>query len=377
MVTVSEITDWFETAYPPSLAESWDRVGLAVGDPQAPVSRVLFAVDVTEPVVTEALRLGAEMIIAHHPLLLRGVHTVRADDPKGRLITDLIRGEVAVFNAHTNADSAARGVAEALADLLELSDRRPLVPAPRPPQDKLVTFVPAEHVDAVLSALGAAGAGNLGAYADCAYTTAGEGRFTPQPGADPFIGTIGQPQRTPETRIEVVLPRQRRAAVVAALGAAHPYEEPAFDVVEMAWLPSSDGLGRIGDLPHPIPAAQVASRLAERVPTTAGGIKLGGDPERILSRIAVLGGAGDSLLDAAREAGVDAYITGDLRHHPAQDFLAQAEAPVLIDVPHWAAEWTWLPHAEQVLHECASQAGVTVAASVSQISTDPWRLRFG
>lgn len=271
MLTVADVVGWFEDAYPPALAESWDRVGLSVGDPDAPVSRILFAVDVTDEVVTQAAGWGADLIVAHHPLLLRGVHSLRTDEPKGRVVSRLIQHGIAVFSAHTNADAAMNGVADALAGVLGLGDLTPLVP----------------QADGLL------------------------------------------------------------------------------------------GLGRIGTLPTPMPATQVAETLAEGVPRTAGGIKLGGDPDRVLSRIAVLGGAGNSLLEEARSARVDAYITGDLRHHPAQDFLAHRDAPVLIDVPHWAAEWTWLPHAERFAVACAAREGEALATTVSELVTDPWVLRFG
>ncbi len=369
MPTVATITGWLEAAYPPGLAEDWDRVGLAVGDPDAEVDHVLFAVDVTDAVVAEAVALGAGLIVSHHPLLLRGLHAVRTDQPKGRVVTALIRHGIAQFAAHTNADSAPGGVAEALASAAGLVDLRPLAPVPTEPLDKLLTFVPTADVDAVIDALAAAGAGAIGDYDRCAFTSPGTGTFRPLMGANPTIGSVGAIEEVAETRVEMVLPRARRGAMLVALRASHPYEEPAFDVLELATEPSGRGLGRIGHLPEPLTAREFSRRLADAVPATAGGVKLGGNPDRVLETVAVLGGAGDSMLDAARAAGVDCYVTGDLRHHPAQDFLAHAGAPVLVDVPHWAAEWTWLPRAQEVL------AG-RVASTVSRIVTDPWVERY-
>lgn len=376
MATVGQVVGWLERAYPPGLAESWDRVGLSVGDPAATVTHVLFAVDVTDAVVAEAQRVGAELIVAHHPLLLRGVHAVRADEPKGRVLIALIRAGIAVFSAHTNADSAEEGVAEALAAACGLSGLRPLAPVPGPALDKVVTFVPPDHADAVVAALADAGAGRIGDYDACAFRTEGVGQFRPLPGAQPYLGTVGELHSTPEVRIEMVLPRAARSAVLAALRSAHPYEEPAFDVLELAAEPSGRGLGRIGRLPSPISAAEFARRVAGAVPATAGGVRLGGDPDRLVERVAVLGGAGDSMLDAARAAGVDCYVTGDLRHHPAQDFLAHDGAPALVDVPHWAAEWLWLPRAERVVQRAADADGERLSTTVSQIVTDPWVARF-
>lgn len=376
MVSVADVAAWFEDAYPPALAEDWDRVGLSVGDPDAEVEGVLFAVDVTDAVVDQALEWGAQLVVSHHPLLLRGVHAVRTDEPKGRVVARLLRAGVSVFSAHTNADSATDGVADALASACGLVDLRPLAPVPAPALRKVVTFVPPEHADAVVAALASAGAGHIGDYEACAFRSEGVGQFRPLDGARPFLGTVGALETTPEVRVEMVLPRGRTGPVMDALRAAHPYEEPAFDLFDQVALPSGRGLGRIGRLPSPLTADAFAQRVADAVPATAGGVKLGGDPGRVLETVAVLGGAGDSMLDAARAAGVDCYVTGDLRHHPAQDALAHSRAPALVDVPHWAAEWLWLPVAERLLRERAERAGATVRTTVSEINTDPWRRRY-
>ncbi|WP_040161356.1 Nif3-like dinuclear metal center hexameric protein [Nigerium massiliense] len=377
MLRVKDIVGWITEAYPPSLAEDWDRIGLGCGDPDAEVGSVLLAIDPTADVVAEARRTGAQLLLTHHPLLLRGLHAVRRDEPKGRVLFDLIEGGIAQLAAHTNADSAASGVSDALADVLGLIDRRPLQPQPGPALDKVVTFVPPEHVEAVIDALADAGAGAIGDYDRCAFTSPGTGQFRPLPGAEPFLGDVGELERTPEVRVELVLPRGRRAGVLRALRASHPYEEPAFDLLELAAEPSDAGLGRVGRLPEPLPAREVARRLAAGLPPTATGARLGGDPDRTIATVAVLGGAGDSLLDDVLLTDADLYVTSDLRHHPAQDFLARPGAPALVDVPHWAAEWTWLPHAEQMLTRRASEAGAALTTTVSTLNTDPWVERFG
>ncbi len=375
--TVSDIARWLTDAYPTRLAEGWDRVGLGVGDPAAAVDHVLFAVDCTDAVVEQARTVGAGLIVTHHPLLLRGVHAIRRDEPKGRMVMALVEAGIAQFAAHTNADAARDGVSDALAEALGLLDTRPLAAAPAAALDKIVTFVPHDHAEAVTGALAAAGAGAIGAYDHCAFTSEGTGQFRPLAGADPFIGSVGDLTRTPELRVEMVLPRSRRAAVVAALLGAHPYETPAFDMLPLADLDSPEGLGRIGTLPEPATAAQVAERLATALPATAGGVRLGGDPDRAVRRVAVLAGAGDSFLDAVRATDADLYVTSDLRHHPAQDFLAWQDAPVLVDTAHWAAEWMWLPRAEALVRARAEESGCVLATTVSRLVTDPWSARFG
>lgn len=376
MTTVADVMGWMDDAYPPRLAESWDRVGLACGDPAAEVDTILFAVDLTDEVVEQARSLGAQLVITHHPLLLRGVNAIRRDQPKGRLVMALIEAGIALFSAHTNADAAVDGVSDALAAALDLRDTRPLASVPSAGLDTIVTFCPPEHAPALVDALGAAGAGHIGAYDSCAFTSEGVGQFRPLDGADPFIGTRGELTRTPEVRIEMVLPRGRRRAVVDALLQAHPYETPAYSVLPLADVDSDAGLGRIGRLRTPVTASEVAKRLAAALPTTAGGVRLGGDPDRTITTVAVMGGAGDSFLDAVRGTDADLYVTSDLRHHPAQEFLQHDGAPALVDISHWAAEWMWLPRAEAMIRERAKTAGVAMTTAVSRINTDPWRVRF-
>lgn len=369
---VADLVAALERAYPPALAADWDAVGLVCGDPAEPVSSVLVAIDPVPATVDEALADGVQLLVTHHPLLLRGVHGIGADTPKGALVHQLVRGAAALFTAHTNADSADPGVSDALAAALGLTVEGPLVPAASPALDKIVTFVPTgPALRAVHAALSDAGAGALGDYSHCSFATAGTGQFRPLAGAHPAIGEVGKLERVAETRLEMVLPRGRRAAVVAALRVAHPYEEPAFDLLELAPLPSSRGLGRVGRLPVAESLATFTARVAAALPATAGGVRAAGDPDRPIRRVAVCGGAGDSALDAARAAGVDAYVTADLRHHPAAEHLLEPGAPALVDVAHWASEWPWCAQAAAVVR---AAGGGNVQVRVSTRRTDPWSI---
>ncbi len=236
--TLADAVRVLDGLYHPRWAADWDAVGLVTGDPGQPVRRVLLAVDPVQSVVDEAVEWGADLLVTHHPLLLRGVHSVATTHPKGRAVTALVRHGVALHVAHTNADVADPGVSDALAGALGLSDLRPLQPAAADRLDKLVTFVPQADADRVVDALAAAGAGRLGAYERCAFTSAGTGTFTPLVGASPTTGAVGVPERVAETRVEMVLARDRRTAVVEALRAAHPYEEPAFDLYVLVESPA-------------------------------------------------------------------------------------------------------------------------------------------
>lgn len=377
MSTVGEVIAALDAAYPPALAAGWDAVGLVCGDPDEPVGRVLFAVDPVPETVAEAAEIGAQMLVTHHPLLLRGVHGVGADTPKGALVHRLVRGGTALFTAHTNADSADPGVSDALATALGLTVTGPLVPASTEPLDKIVTFIPVgPAITTVHEALSAAGAGHIGDYSHCSFATAGTGQFRPLDGAHPVIGTVGRLERVAETRLEMVAPRRRRAAVVAALRAAHPYEEPAFDLLEQAELDSSQGLGRIGWLDAPETLEAFTDRVAAALPPTAWGVRAAGDRDRVIERVAVCGGAGDSALADAVAAGVDAYVTADLRHHPASEHLLAGTrpgrpTPALVDVAHWASEWPWCAQAADVVR---AALGGSVEVRVSRRRTDPWSL---
>ncbi|MEV1134918.1 Nif3-like dinuclear metal center hexameric protein [Rhodococcus coprophilus] len=368
--SLREVIDVLDTAYPPSLAEGWDSVGLVAGDPADPVRKVLLAVDATEAVVDEALEWGAQLLLVHHPLLLRGVDTVGAHTPKGALIHRLIRGGCALFTAHTNADRANPGVSDALADALGLTGLRPLEPKPEAATDKWVVMVPSDSADTVRQALFDAGAGALGNYTECSWTTSGTGQFRPVGAADPTLGELGELERVEEARIEVIAPRRSRSQVLAALRTAHPYEEPAFDVLELAELPSTRGLGRVGELPETVTLAEFAESVAAALPATVWGVRAAGDPERPIRTVAVCGGSGDSFLDTAAALGVDAYLTADLRHHPADEHL-RAGGPALVDVAHWASEYPWCAQAQEVL-DASFAARDGWETRVSLLRTDPW-----
>jgi dinuclear metal center YbgI/SA1388 family protein len=372
MPTLSEIVDLVHGWYPPETADSWDAVGLVAGDPAASVGKILFAVDPAPEVADEAAAWGADLLVVHHPLFLKPVHGIAATTPKGRTISTLAAAGCGLLTAHTNADRAVDGVSEAIGRALGLTDLAPLTGASGPAMDKLVVFVPAEKADHVRDAIAAAGAGTIGDYDQCTFTTTGEGRFRPLEGADPAIGSVGDVEVVDEARIESVSPRNRRTAVVRAMLAAHPYEEPAYDVLELANPGVAEaGVGRIGEIGETT-LQHFAEHVAHALPETAHGVRVAGHPDRAVRRVAVCGGAGDFLLDTVRSTDADVYVTSDLRHHPASEFR-EHDGPALVDVAHWAAEWTWLPVVQAKLVEAL---GDTVDTRVSTIRTDPWTFRI-
>jgi dinuclear metal center YbgI/SA1388 family protein len=372
-VTVGDAVLSLDDLYPPHTAEEWDAVGLACGDRSEAIHRVLFAVDPLPEVIEEALAWHADLLVTHHPLLLRGVRSVSTESWKGRALHRLIRGGCALYTAHTNADVAPGGVNEALAECLGLRDLSPLRAWPQEPTDKVVTFVPPSDAEKVIDAMAAAGAGSIGDYQRCVWTGPGKGAFTPQPGANPTIGTVGAMEVLEESRVEMLVARRARASVLQALRAAHPYEEVAVDVYELASAPAETGLGRVGVLETECSLQEFATRVAAQLPPTPGGVRCLGSPDRRVRSVAVCGGAGDSLLSDAARAGVDVFVTADLRHHLASEHLADG-GPALIDPGHWASEWPWLPRAATAFVEALEVAGhpaATVETRVSTLATDP------
>lgn len=266
--TVGDVCNWMDSKFPPALAEEWDRVGLICGDRRATVEKILLAIDPVEEVVSEALDWGAQMIITHHPLYLRGTSFVSTDTAKGRVVHELIRGGCALFNAHTNADSAPGGVAESLAAKAGLTP------------DKCRVLVETPN------------------YVGC-------------------------------------------------------------------------GIGRIGELDQPISVEELAERIAVALPASPGGILVGGDLDKVVKTVAVSGGSGDSLLRAVTEAGADAFITADIRHHPGSEHLEDG-GPALIVPTHWASEWVWLPNLAIELELFFAKESIPITVKVSEKITEPW-----
>ncbi|MFT4087823.1 MAG: Nif3-like dinuclear metal center hexameric protein [Gordonia sp. (in: high G+C Gram-positive bacteria)] len=364
-IRLGDVIARLDDAYPPRLAESWDAVGLVCGDPDDVVSSAMVCVDVNDAVVDAALDAGVQLLLAHHPLLMRGVESVAADTPKGRSIHRLIRGGCALFSAHTNADKARNGVSDALAEALGVLDTVPLVPEPLDGLDKWVVMVPEGNVDQVSEAMFAAGGGAIGDYRDCLWSVVGVGQFLPGESSNPVIGGIGELTRVDEVRVEMVAPKARRNALLSALRHAHPYEEPAFDVFTQAALDSDVGLGRVGHLVEPILLAEFVARAARVLPAAPWGVRAAGDPDELVRTVAVCGGAGDSMIGAATAAGVDVYVTGDLRHHVV-DEARRAGAPALVDAGHWATEFPWCVKAAELL------ADIGCPAMVYREPTDPF-----
>lgn len=328
-----------EQLSPSALAVEKDRIGLQVGNPDAEVKGILLALDVTEAVVDEAIRLGTNWIIAHHAVLFRPLSDLRQDRPAGRLFAKLLKHDIQVYVAHTNLDSAPGGVNDVLADKLGLTNLRVMIPTHRETYKKVVVTIPKDHHEAVLQAMCEAGAGWIGNYSHCTFNLLGTGTFRPEEGTNPFIGTQGALERVEEVRLETIVPSRIQSRVVQALIDAHPYEEPAYDLYPLDLEGPKQGLGRIGRLEHPLSLGDFAGRVKEAYGLSH--LRSVGNPDIAVTTVAVLGGSGGRYWQEAKRQGADVYITGDLDHHTALD--AREAGLCLLDPGHHVEHWVLEP----------------------------------
>lgn len=338
MPSIREITSALEAWAPPGSAQSYDNVGLQVGDASRPVQRALLALDMTPAVLEEAKAQHAELIITHHPLLFQPLTQVTAGDLVSTLALRLAEAEIALYSIHTNLDAAPGGVSFALAEHLGL-DGVEFLDGFADSLYKLATFVPNEDFEAVRAALAEAGAGHIGDYDACAFATDGTGYFRPGEGANPYLGTTeGTVQSAAERKIEVEVARWNLGTVLGALHEAHPYEEVAYDVYPVKQNNSQAGLGAIGQLDKPMPLRDFLQRVSERL--NAGSLRYVGTPDAPVQRVAVCGGAGSDFIGAAQAAGADAYVTADVTYHTFFDVLDPTGTPqmALIDPGHYETE---------------------------------------
>lgn len=331
---LTDLVGLLNTLYAPALAEEWDNVGLQVGDPGAPVERVLVCLDAEEIAIAEAQRLGAQLVISHHPLLHRPLQRLTPVDEVGRTLFRAIRGNIAVYSAHTNLDRAADGLNDWLAARLGLENCQPLEKPQSGNFYKLVVFVPRGHETEVQDAIFSAGAGHVGEYDRVSFRSAGTGSFRGSEKSDPFIGRPGEVEEAEEFRLETIVAAARLSKVVARMLKAHPYEEVAYDLLPLANTCSDVGLGRIGRLESAVTLQQFAEQVRKQLHVSA--VRLVGDAERKISKIAVCGGSGASLIGEALRQGADCLVTGDIKYHDAQ--RARAENLTLIDAGHFGTE---------------------------------------
>lgn len=366
MPTVQDLARVLEAAAPLAYQESYDNAGLQCGDPHMEVSGVLIALDCTPAVVDEALRRGCNVVVVHHPLIFRPLKRLTGANEVEQTLLKAIKNDVALYAAHTNLDNVRQGVNRKLAEKLNLVNLRILDPKPGL-LAKLVTYVPATHTETVLAALYAAGAGEVGDYSACSFRMAGIGTFTPGAGTTPFQGTVGQPETTPEERVEVLLPLHLQSAALRALRQAHPYEEVAYEVIKLENSNQEVGSGMVGELPVALSAPEFRAHLKKVLLVPVIKHTLFDKP---IKRVALCGGAGSFLIGKARAAGADAYVTGDLKYH---EYFQAEKQLMLCDVGHFESEQFTGEIFQDLL---ASTFGRTFALFIAETHTNPVHYDF-
>ena len=334
---------------PLRLAESWDNVGLLLGDPESHVGQVLTCLTVTPEVAQEAVAEGFNLIIAHHPILFRGAKSIRADRPGQDLVWKLARHGVSVISHHTAWDSSEGGANWFIANVLGLVDIAPMQPAASSGCVKFVVFVPEPNLEEVRQAAFDAGAGHIGRYAECSYAVPGTGTFHGGTGTSPTIGQPGQRETVEEFRLEVIARKSLQSQVLAAIRQAHCYEEPAIDIYELAGtgMKARDGVGRIGKLPHPTTISDVMRSLKMGLHSSA--VQTSGMACREVKTIAIACGAGDDLVDLALAQKADLLVTGELRYHTVLKATDAGLAVVLVG--HHASERASMDYLAEVLQQ--------------------------
>jgi len=333
MPTVGEVSAYLERFAPVATAAEWDNVGLILGDPSREADRLMTCLTLSADVAEEAVREHAQMVVTHHPLLFRGVKKLTTATPDGRVVLPLLRAGIAVYSPHTAFDNCKGGINDSLCAALGVREVVPLRPRSAPPEYKLVVFVPDSDLACVSDAVFRNGAGVIGNYTECSFRLAGKGTFYGTDAANPVVGLKGRREDVDEWRLEVVVPENQLAPVVAAMRAAHSYEEPAFDVYPLRGG-GEGGEGRIGMLEAPTSLGELAS--ASKLALRAASVQVVGDLSRTVRKVAIAcGAAGEYLLDSIR-SNADVFLTGELRFHEA---LTARDAGIAVILPgHYATE---------------------------------------
>lgn len=359
------VLDTLQSLAPLETAEEWDNVGLLLGDADSEISAVMTCLTLTPDVAAEAVRENVGLVVTHHPLLFKPVKQITAKTAEGRMILSLLRHGIAVSSPHTAWDNAPQGINQQLAELLELRNIQPLRPWPKEEQVQIVTFVPVEHRLAVQRALWDAGAGIINEYRECSYYVSGTGTFYGSQHSNPAIGQAGRLEAVAEDRLEVVCPAHLVHYAIEQLRKAHPYEEPAIDVYPRRSLPSNQGVGRCGDLPTPLPLAELNRLICERLKTPL--TPFVGEPEQQISHLGIACGAAAEFAKDAQRAGCQAFLTGEARFHACLE--ARTANFGLVLPGHYATERPGMERLAELLAERHPDLHIFA----SQVERDPLR----
>jgi dinuclear metal center YbgI/SA1388 family protein len=363
MPQIRELTAYIEALAPLAYQESYDNAGLLVGDPSSEIKGVLVTLDATEAVIDEAIAKGCNVVVAHHPIVFKGLKKFNGNTYVERAVIKAIKNDVALYAAHTNLDNVIGGVNFKIAEKIGLQNVRILAPKLQV-LSKLVTFVPVANTQEVLDALYAAGAGQIGNYKNCSFCVDGTGTYQASEGANPTIGEVGKYHEEAENRIEVIMPSHLQGSLLKALRKAHPYEEVAYYLTALDNQDQEVGSGAVGELPEPLDGHAWLSHLKESMRLNL--IRYTPIPDRPVQRVAVCGGVGSFLLPDAVRAGADVFVTADYKYH---EFFDADGRISICDIGHYESEVC----TKELISQHLAKKFTTFAVILSETDTNPVR----
>ena len=357
-MTIKEVTRYLEQKFPLYLQGEFDNCGVQCGDERQEITGAMVCFEMSEQVIDEAIAEGCNLVISHHPLILkRGITKIVPTDRIGAMICKALAHNMVLYSMHTNIDSGEGGGNDVFAEKLGLQNVKVLDPH-KGLYRKLVVFVPKDNAEALKSALFEIGCGVQGNYDQCGYTVHGQGQFRPMKGANPHIGEENQLEHVEEERIEMIYPTGLQRTVVQTLYAHHPYEEPAFDLLPLENESRTIGLGRIGELPKAMSVNEFLDYLKDKLGFTH--CRYAGDTTKTISRVALCGGGGSGFIDLAIASGADAYVSGDFKYH---DFFKSHSGTLLVDIGHYEGEY----FIKNIIHRQIKENFANFAALISKM----------
>jgi len=363
MTLIKEVIQVLEQLAPSAYQESYDNAGLIVGSGQIEVTGVLLTLDVTEEVIAEAIERNCNLVVAHHPIVFKGLKKLNGKNYVERTVLKAIKNDIAIYATHTNLDHVTNGVNWQIANLLGLQNIRVLAPK-KQVLSKLTFFSPVENTQSILNALHEAGAGNIGNYSNCSFRTEGTGTFMPNSAANPVIGESGKQEEVREHRAELIFPAHHEFAILSTLKKAHPYEEVAYYLQSLENENQEVGAGAFGELPEPLETEAFLRLLKERMQLNV--IKHTKPVKETIQRIAVCGGAGSFLLPNAVRADADVFVTADYKYH---EFFDAENSIMICDIGHYESE----VFTKNLLYNYLSGKFPNFALCLSEVNTNPVR----
>ncbi|MGB0390918.1 MAG: Nif3-like dinuclear metal center hexameric protein [Salibacteraceae bacterium] len=361
MAVIKDVVSYLEGIAPSRLQESYDNAGLIVGEYNTEVTGVLICLDSIEATIDEALKLGANLIVAHHPIVFKGLKRFNGNNYVERTVIKAIKNDIAIFAIHTNIDSVINGVSAKIAEKLGVENLS-VLSQKETDMMKLETYVPVNKTNEVLAALFKAGAGTEGGYSNCSFASEGRGSFIPMEGSNPYVGDVGKIHQERETKLEVTFSSGLKSKVINSLIKAHPYEEVAYNVFKLENVSTREGLGVIGVLPEKVEAKEFLARIKTKM--KAGVVRYTQSNKSHVKRIAICGGSGSFLLSAAKKAKADLFLTADFKYH---EFFDSENELVIADIGHYESE----QYTSELLYDLLTQKFSTFAIRISAINTNP------